>query len=481
MNYMNRGYKKLLLTSLGLLGALSFTVGQSMAGAELSLAHPLTDKEMDESVKTLCDYLKVDTTNPPGNETAGAQFLAKILHENGIKAEVFETAPNRSCVYARLTGNGKKGALVLLSHIDVVPAKASDWKHPPFAGEIHDGEIWGRGALDMKGQGIIELASLLAIKRSGVVLDRDIIFLATPDEEIGGTYGAKWFAEHKADLVKGAEYLINEGFSIDAKSNGEMKYWGVDVAEKSILWLSLKTKGLAGHASMPQIDSVNNRLVIALAKIAKNPPPMTVLPAVKEYFTAIAPREESPEKELYARIEEVIKEGGHDAELRKDKLKSSMLANTCSITVLKAGYKTNVIPAEAEAELDCRLLPGVDKQEFVDFIRKTIDDDSIEIKVLEWEKAEPSDHKSNFFKAVRKAAEYEKTTAPVVPMVVPWFTDSHWFRELGIKAYGFEPIEVDAEHLATMHGKDERIPVAGFKRAIERLTRVIYYLSQESN
>ncbi|HNM51607.1 MAG TPA: M20/M25/M40 family metallo-hydrolase, partial [Candidatus Obscuribacter sp.] len=363
-----------------------------------------------------------------------------------------------------------------------------DWRYPPFGGEIHDGEIWGRGTLDMKGMGMMELEAMLAFKRLGLTLDRDLVFLATPDEEVGGSQGAQWFTEHKKELLKDCEFLLNEGSSIEAYDNGKGKYWGVDVGEKSVLWLALKTRGLAGHASMPQENSANNRLLRALARLADNPPPFTLLPEVQNFYEKIAHTEESPLRELYAAISKAAAPGNVEAArlLKKDLLKSSMLANTVSITVLKAGYKTNVIPAESYCELDCRLLPGVKAETFIEQLKGILQDDSIEISTIQFEKADPSPFGSAMVEAIRKANQVEnegqkaaESGVPVVPVVVPWFTDSHWFRDLGIKAYGFEPVEVDAAHLATMHGKDERVAVKSYRLGIERLMRILYFVSQD--
>ncbi len=427
----------------------------------------------EEATKILADYLKIDTTVPPGNEKKGAEYLAKILAENGIEAKILDTAPERACVYARLKGTGKKKAVVLLNHIDVVPANPADWKHPPFCGEIYDGELWGRGALDMKGQGIIQLEAMLLLKRSGVKLDRDIIFLGTPDEEVGGEFGAGWFKKHHPELVSDAEFLINEGFCIEADEKGNAKYWGVNYAEKSALWLELKTKGQAGHASMPLPDSSTNRLVRALNRIVNASPNLKVLPPVAQYFKEISKLETGKTKEVYADIGSHVKDPADVKILMGDVLKSSMLRNTISLTVLKAGYKTNVIPGEASAQLDCRILPGVTKDEFVSYIKPIIDDPKVEISVLEWNVASPSEIKTDLYSAIEAVAAEESPDVPVVPVVVPWFTDSHWFRELGITAYGFEPVEIDKAHFATMHGVDERIPLRGLENGVKRMHKIL--------
>lgn len=451
---------------------------------KMAAAGPSNNSEVDFdkygklATKILCDYLKIDTTVPPGNEALGAKYLKDILTNNGIEAKLFETDKNRSIVYGRLKGNGKKKSVILLNHIDVVPAQAKDWKHNPFSGEIHDGEIWGRGAIDMKGMGVIELVAMIMLKKSGIELDRDIIFLGTPDEEVGGIYGAGWFQKNKPEIIKSAEFLLNEGFPIEADDKGKAKYWGVDYAEKSVLWLELTCNGSAGHASMPIPGASTYRLVRALKKVDDAGPNFELLPSVKEYFTKIAATEDEATKELYANISSTIQKKEHTHKLLSDLLKSSMLRNTISLTKMQAGYKTNVIPAKAMAQLDCRLLPGVKKDEFLTWIKGIISDPQVDIKVLEWNNSEPSNMKTDMVVAIKEVAKAENPDIPVVPVVVPWFTDSHWFRELGVQAYGFMPFEVDKVHFATMHGKDERVPVKAFEKGVERMYKILLNVSK---
>jgi len=427
----------------------------------------------DEAVKHLSEYIRVNTTNPPGNETLGAEYLAKILRANGIEAQLFETTKGRSCVYARLKGDGSKRPLILLNHIDVVPAQASDWSHDPFGGQIIDGEIWGRGAGDMKGMAIAELETVLQLKRAGKPLKRDVIFLGTPDEEVGGVYGAEWFAKNHPELCKDAEFLLNEGSSIDANDKGQPMYWGVDISEKSVLWLKLTAKGAAGHASMPMPDSAPNRLTRALTKIVNDPPGPVVQPAVREFFQLAAATQPEPFKGYFAHIDETVKDPKAYQELLADKLHSAMLRNTVSLTVLKAGYKTNVIPAEASAEIDCRLLPGVTKEQFIEELRSKMGDPSIEVSVLDNVRTDASPTNTDLYAAIKSVAAEEQPGIPVVPVVVPWFTDSHWFRDFGTVAYGFEPFEIDPTHLATMHGKNERIQVKNLKDGVRRLHKIV--------
>jgi acetylornithine deacetylase/succinyl-diaminopimelate desuccinylase-like protein len=440
-------------------------------------SEPDFQKSGDEAIELLSKYLQIDTTNPPGKEKLGADFLASVLKQNGIEAEVFPTDdPTRACVYARLKGTGKKKGIVLLNHIDVVPAEAKDWEHPPFKGEIHDGELWGRGALDMKDMGIAELEAMLMLKREGVKLDRDIIFLGTPDEEVGGAHGAQWVKEHRPDVVKDAEFLLNEGFGIEVDKSNKPLYWGVDVAEKSVLWLKVTAKGDAGHASMPRRDSAPNRLVEGLSRLVNAPVQFTVLPVVQQFFRDIADVSSPEVRDLYKDLDDATKDPAKSAILMRDKQMAAMLRNTVSLTVLKAGYKTNVIPAEASAELDCRLLPDVTSEEFIRYIKTLLNDPTLEVSILSWDKAGPSPAKSELFQAIKDVAATESPSVPVVPLVVGWFTDSHWFRELGLTAYGFEPFDVDKKHLETVHGKNERVTLTAFRSGIHRMHDILLKL-----
>jgi acetylornithine deacetylase/succinyl-diaminopimelate desuccinylase-like protein len=431
-----------------------------------------------EATEFLSKYVQIDTTNPPGNEQSGAEYLASVLKNNGIEAEVIPTGEkNRACVYARLRGTGKKKAVVLLNHIDVVPAEAKDWRYPPFGGEIHDGELWGRGSQDMKGMGIAELEAMLLLKRDGTKLDRDIIFLGTPDEEVGGDHGARWVKEHHPEIVKDAEFLLNEGAGIDVDAKGKPIYWGVDVAEKSLLWLKVTATGDAGHASMPLSDSAPNRLVRALNRLVNAPVKLTILPVVQQYFTDIADLAPPELRSAYKNLSTASQDPQQVELLMKDKKKAAMLRNTVSLTVMKSGYKTNVIPAEAYAELDCRLLPDVKPDDFIAEIKTLLADPKLDISILSREYAEPSPVKTELFQAIKDVAATEIPAVPVVPTVVGWFTDTHWFRELGLVGYGFEPFALDEEHLASVHGKNERIPTAEITNGVRRLHKVLVKLA----
>ena len=277
---------------------LSLSAAIAAEGAQVVKAPPPSkidyDKLTQEATDFLSKYLRINTTNPPGNEMEAAKFLKEKFLSEGIPATTWESAPGRGIVVARLRGVGeKKKALIVLTHMDVVPAVASEWKVPPFSGEVKDGYVWGRGALDDKGPGVIDLMAMLAIKRAGILLNRDIIFVATGDEEEGGQLGAGWFTEHEKDIFSDAGYLITEGGDIQELPDGK-KLYKVVVTEKTPLWLRLTATGAEEHAAVPPADSSVIRLIRALSKAIDYQPRIRVLGAVQDEFHTIAELEHGP-------------------------------------------------------------------------------------------------------------------------------------------------------------------------------------------
>ena len=234
------------------------------------------------------DGLQINTTNPPGNEIAAARWLRAVLAREGIQAQIFEPRPGKANLYARLKGDGSARPLILLNHMDVVLASPEYWRVPPFSGAIRDGAIWGRGALDMKGEAMVQLMTLMILKRAGVPLKRDIIFLATADEEVGQGVGAQWVVEHQRGLIADAELLINEGGTIRAAESGRIEYVGIGTTEKSPFWLDVTARGTAGHGSRPTPDNPVHRLVRALERVAAYETPLVVTPTVERYFRDLA-------------------------------------------------------------------------------------------------------------------------------------------------------------------------------------------------
>src|SRR5258706_10269733 len=245
----------------------------------------------DEATALLSQYLRINTTNPPGNEIAAARWLQAVLRRDGIDAQIFEPTPGKANLYARLAGDGSARPLILLNHMDVVLASREYWTVEPFSGLIKDGYVWGRGALDMKGEAIAQLMTMLILKRAHIPLKRALILLATADEEIGAGVGAAWIVEHQADLIRNAEFLLNEGGLTRADGRGGVEFYGVGTTEKSPFWLDVTARGTAGHGSRPTPDNPVHRLIRALNRIAEWRTPLPGTPAPQRPFSALAATE----------------------------------------------------------------------------------------------------------------------------------------------------------------------------------------------
>ena len=344
--------------------------------AVVALAPPLDAREPDkpawdkitaEATDLLSQYIRINTTNPPGNELNAAELLKRKFSADGIPSVVYQPAPGRGVIAARLRGTGKyRKSLVLLSHMDVVPAEAKDWQVDPFSGTVKNGEIWGRGALDDKGPGVIELMAILAIKRSGILLDRDILFLATGDEETGGKLGAGWVVGHQRDLVGDAGYLLNEGGEIRVEPDGH-KVYEVSVTEKSPLWIRLTASGPGGHASTPPEQTAVTRLIRALNKLASYQAPIKIEPLVEREFRrrGALSRRGAASRDL----RKALKDPAFAKQFLSVPAQAALVRDTVTPTVLRASEKINVIPSSADAEIDCRLLPGEDAGSFLQTIR----------------------------------------------------------------------------------------------------------------
>src|SRR5262252_4071146 len=330
----------------------------------------------DMAVDLMQRYLRINTSNPPGNEMATAQFLKSTLAREGVQSEIFEYTPGRANIIARIKGDGSKRPIILLSHMDVVTADAAKWRVDPFSGEILEGSIYGRGALDMKSEGLLQLMTMIIIAREKPHLTRDVIFLATADEEVGDT-GSIWMIANKSDLFKDAEYLVTEGGDNLLGDDGLVKYIGVDVAEKAPFWLQLTASGTPGHGSLPLPDSAPNRMVGAMAKIVAYETPIKLLPAVEKFFKDIAPLQPDAMRPKFGNIRESVKDPEFLKYLTSIRGYNYMLRNTISLTMMSGSRQTNVIPNTATCNLDVRLLPGEDPQGFLTELRRVIGDPTI--------------------------------------------------------------------------------------------------------
>jgi acetylornithine deacetylase/succinyl-diaminopimelate desuccinylase-like protein len=413
----------------------------------------------DEAARLLGEYLRINTTNPPGNEVAAARWLAEVLARDGITARVLEPAPGKANLVARLPGDGSARPIVLLSHMDVVLASAAHWSVPPFDGVVRDGAVWGRGALDMKGEGIAQLMTVLLLRRAGVPLKRDVILLATADEEINGGVGAGWVVERHPELVRDAEFLLNEGGETIADSLGVARQVGIGTTEKSPYWLDVTVRGPTGHGSKPLPENAVHRLIRALARIAAVETPLVVTPTVEAYFRGLAAVEpDAVRRRWYADIRAALADSAAVRALIADPVSNAMLRNTIAITGLWGSEKTNVIPPLARAAVDVRLLPDADPQAFLAELRRVVDDTTVTIALQgrTWEATE-SGMDTELYRAIVAAARVRYPEAAVVPYLLQGYTDSHWFRRLGIASYGIGPFPVTAVEDATVHGNDERL------------------------
>jgi acetylornithine deacetylase/succinyl-diaminopimelate desuccinylase-like protein len=365
------------------LGAVSLTLSihPALCAAQQSPA-PDFDALGFEAAGRLGEYIRIRTVNPPGNETAGAKWLQQVLAREGIAAEIFESSPGRGNLYARLPGNGSKRPIVLLSHIDVVPATDSAWKVSPWSGETRMGAVWGRGALDMKGTAIVELMTMIALKRRRVPLSRDVILVANADEETNSS-GAEWFAREKKGLLRDAEFLLNEGGHNRLGPEGRTEYYGVGVTEKVPYWLRITARGAPGHGSIPRPDNAAARISRALGRIAAYQTPIRLTPPAERYFKELATREADPRRRRwFADPAAALRDPAAVRFLTSNLYYNAILRNTISITVLHGSDKTNVIPPEASAELDVRLLPGERPADFMGEMRRVIADSAVEITPL---------------------------------------------------------------------------------------------------
>jgi acetylornithine deacetylase/succinyl-diaminopimelate desuccinylase-like protein len=429
-----------------------------------------------QATELLQQYFRIDTSNPPGNERRAAEFFCALFAKEGIECQIFDIAPGRANAYARLKGDGSQRPLVLLNHTDVVNADPKLWSVPPFSAEIRNGAMYGRGAQDMKSEGMLQAMVMIALKREKVQLARDVIFLAVADEE-AGTLGTEWMLKNKSELLAGAEFLINEGGENLIQENGALPFWGVNVAEKAPFWLRLTARGKAGHGSVPRADSAPNRLARALARVVDYETPLRVTPLSQQIFCDLSRVQFPAEQERFCHLEASLRDAAFRKRVSENPDWAFMLRNTISLTVLKGGPQTNVIPAEAVAELDVRLLVGEEPQKFLEEIKRVVADDTILIEPISPARTpNESPVNTSLWRAFADVVGKYFPQAVVSPRLTSGYTESQIYRQLGIHSYGFCPFVSTREEADTPHGTDERILVkeyqAGLRVLFDVVTRV---------
>jgi acetylornithine deacetylase/succinyl-diaminopimelate desuccinylase-like protein len=429
----------------------------------------------DLAVKWEKEYLQIDTTNPPGNELRAAVWYKKILDTEGIENRIFEYSPGRANLWARLphTTTNPKRPIILLNHMDVVTSDAAHWRVPPFSAQVVEGAVYGRGAQDMKSEGLAQLVVMVMLKREKITLDRDVIFLAVSDEEAAGS-GTDWMIANQKDLLGNAEFLINEGGD-NLLENGTVRYVGVDVGEKSPFWLHLVARGRPGHGSRPITDSAPNRLVRALNRVLQFETPIYVTPVVEEYFRQMAVYEPADRAEKFRNLKTALEDKRFRDELTHDEGSNFLLRTTISLTMLGGSKQTNVIPPEAWANLDVRMLPGQDPKAFLADIRRVINDDNITVEPEsdEFRLPNQSSIDNDLYAAIRKVNGVYFPSTPVVPKITSGYTENQRYRPLGITCYGYTGFTATEDEGDSEHGNNERIRLEEVRRGPRILFDVV--------
>ena len=418
----------------------------------------------DEAVSWLQEYIQLDTINPPGNEYRAVDFLAGIFESEGIEYQTAESAPGRGNIWARLQG-GEEPGLIMLQHSDVVPADEEFWTIPVLSGAIRDGVILGRGARDMKGLGTLQLATFIALHRSGVKLNRDVVFLATADEEAGGLYGVGWLIENRPEIFEDIGILLNEGGG--GSRVGQSVVFSVEVTQKVPVWLRLYAIDRPGHGSSPRTTSSVTRIVKALNTLLENPFPPRVIGPVNEYFGALSVDMDQEWAGSYANIQSAINDPKFVEKLHETRPgHNSLIRDTCSMTRMSGSNKINVIPPTAWAELDCRILPDKPADQFISELDKLIGYTGVEIQTIMAFTPAISETNSRLYRAIDSVTQELHPGSRVLPSVSTGFTDSHFTRDLGIISYGFNPIITNRGEHTGVHGNDEQVGEEAFRRGV---------------
>lgn len=427
----------------------------------------------EETVARVRDLLRLDTRNPPGNEIRAAQYLRDLFEAEGISGEIVGPQADRATFVARLKGDGSAPPLLLMSHTDVVAVEPEKWTHGPFSGDIADGFIYGRGALDMKQMVTMEAMTMLLLKRSGVKLKRDVIYMAAADEECGGHEGAGWVVEHRPELIE-AEYALNEGGGSGIEINSK-RYYSVQTAEKGTVRFRIRTHGKPGHGSVPHNENAILKLATVLAKLTPTALPVHFTQTARAYIAGLAATQPPDVAQALHRV--LVNEATADAAIDQLPVEAllkhsmrAMLRNTVTPTMLEAGSQINVIPSEAEACVDGRNLPGWTPQMVLEELRALIGSEA-EVEFLDPSPPLEADLHSPLFNIIKDVLKEHDAEATPIPYLLTGGTDAKHVTRLGTKVYGFEPgLYVGAGEGRRVHSHDERVSV----RSLQWGMRVLY-------
>ncbi len=433
-----------------------------------------------DAIAHLQTLIRLDTVNPPGNEIAVARYLDDVLRGAGIETTLLEPAPGRAALFATLRGTGSARPLLLMAHMDVVGVERARWKTNPFGGELFDGYLYGRGAIDDKGMLAVLLQVMLLLQRhvvaAGGTLDRDVVLLATSDEEAGGAFGIHWLVEHHRDLLD-AEYALNEGGRL-RMAGGRLAYAAVQCAEKVAHAVRITARGPGGHASIPLRDNALGRLARAVDKVGRHAEPVVLTEVTRRFFAGLAtltPDETQRRAMADVASADPARIAAGAAVLAAVPSLDAVLRNGISPTMIDGGVRANVIPAEGHATLNVRTLPGESLDALIARLRAVIADDDVTIDVVSSGVDAPASPVDGApFVAIRDAVERLAPGVPTLPYLSTGATDSAALRGLGVKAYGLLPFPLEAGDEARMHGHDERVPVASIDFGLHLVHDVVH-------
>ena len=429
----------------------------------------------ERAARLLSEYIQINTTNPPGNESQTAEFYAQQLSQRGLDPQIYHSAPSRANVVARLHGNGdgSKGPLLLLHHMDVVTADAADWSHGPFSGDIADGFVYGRGALDMKCFGIMHLMALELLREQDMAVERDIIFLAVADEEQDGVFGTGWMVDNHWDCIAPETVWDEGGFGIRGLLQDELIFY-VSVAEKNGLWTKLIAHGEAGLGSIPHGNNPIDVLTTALSKLQQHSDPARLTDTSAEMLRCLGRTADFPQSFLLHHARHPLLWPLVRNALGKLPTFNAMMRNLVTPTLLRAGEKENVIPAQAEAMLDVRLLPDEDPVQFFAALEKLLGDERLRLETPpDLSMPSVTSYQHPFFASLETGITNLVPNCQVAPMLTPGATDSRYFRRKGVPSFGLIPIIIDPVELERMHGIDERISLENLALGSQVVAEVV--------
>jgi acetylornithine deacetylase/succinyl-diaminopimelate desuccinylase-like protein len=417
--------------------------------------------------------IRFDTTNPPGNEGECVEFIRGLLEDAGVSSQVYVREPSRPNLVARLTGSGKSAPLLLQGHVDVVTTTGQSWRHPPFGGELVGGEIWGRGAVDMKGPMSMFVTAFLRAARGELELPGDVILAVLSDEENGGDFGAKFLVEKHPELFAGVSHALGEAGAISRVIAGK-RFYPIQLGEKQICWLKATVRGAGGHGAMIHRGGTMARLGRLLRDLDRNRLPIHVTPIVREMIETVAGRLPPPKRQLMLSL---LKPAIADRVLPRlgPKMRpiEGLLRNTVNPTIVRGGEKVNVIPSEIELELDGRLLPGLTPDDLIGELKDVVGED-IELELVRHDPgpAEPDLALFDMLAGVLRELDPEGVPMPLLQAGV---TDARFFAQLGIQTYGFIPMRLPDEFplLEIVHASDERIPVEALEFGTEAVSQAL--------